>query len=110
MRTALLIRCSRYDADKIRAEAIREQRTISNYVLGIVMGALETNEPVSGHALKSANEPRTAILVRCEESEAGRIRDEAKRRDVPLNVFVLHALKQSWMQVPTLRSIAKSTS
>jgi hypothetical protein len=40
--------------------------------------------------------PRTAILVRCEAGEAERIREAARRRDMPINGFVLHALKRVW--------------
>jgi hypothetical protein len=36
-RTALLIRCSREEADKIRKAAKRERRTVSGYVLNAVL-------------------------------------------------------------------------
>jgi len=36
-RTALLIRCSREEAGKIREMAKRERRTVSGYVFNIVM-------------------------------------------------------------------------
>ena len=39
--------------------------------------------------------PRTAILVRCEEVEAERIREAARRRAVPINSFVLQSLRWS---------------
>jgi hypothetical protein len=110
MRTALLIRCTTNEAEKIRAEARNEGRTISSYVIGVSMRTLENNELVRELAVKRPHEPRTAILVRCAQSEAERIRYEVKRRGIPLNTFVLNALKQSWMKVSTLRSIAKSTS
>ena len=36
-RTALLIRCSREEAEKIREMAKRERRTVNGYVLNVVM-------------------------------------------------------------------------
>ena len=35
-RTALLVRCSREEAENIRAAAERERRTVSGYVLNVV--------------------------------------------------------------------------
>jgi hypothetical protein len=108
MRTALLIRCARPEADKIRADAIKERRTISNYVISVLLKALETDERVSNGSDRVPG-PRTAILVRCDQSEAERVRYEAKRHGVPINVFVLQALRNSW-QAPPLRSAANSSA
>ena len=43
-RTALLIHCSVEEAEKIRASAKREHRTISGHVLAIVMRQIELKE------------------------------------------------------------------
>lgn len=40
--------------------------------------------------------PRTAILVRCTVSEAEEIREAARRRELPINAFVLQGLKRVW--------------
>ena len=40
-RTALLIRCSKNEGTLISAEAQIERRTVSNYVLNVVMRAVE---------------------------------------------------------------------
>jgi len=45
-RTALLIRCSREEAELIRSEAKREHSTPSKYVLNIVTGRVERRKPV----------------------------------------------------------------
>ena len=49
-RTALLIRCSREEADRIRSAAKRERRTVSGYVLNAVMSRLLSQEKVILHA------------------------------------------------------------
>lgn len=45
-RTALLIRCSCEEADKIREMAKRERRTVSGYVLHAVMNRIALRERV----------------------------------------------------------------
>ena len=118
-RTALLIRCAVDQADRIRIEAEKERRTISAYVLGITARSIEVedrlfskmtaysrlNEIISRRALIEPG-PRTAILVRCSSDEAERIRSAARRRDVPINAFVLQSLKRAWsvqMAPPTVK-------
>ena len=108
-RTALFIRCATVEADKIRVEAEKERRTISAYVLQVVIRATELDDRLYSRKFAytplnrdpSRNQfiepgPRTAILVRCDESEARRIRDAAQRRNIPINAFVLHTLKRAW--------------
>ena len=108
-RTALLIRCTTEEADRIRIEADKQRRTISAYVLFIMARAIQLedrlfstlnrystmNQVLSRRALIAPG-PRTAILVRCETSEADRIREAARRRDIVINAFVLQALRRSW--------------
>jgi uncharacterized protein (DUF1778 family) len=43
-RTALLIRCSKDEAEKIRAAAKRERRTLSGYVLHTVLSRISNQE------------------------------------------------------------------
>jgi len=108
-RTALLIRCSKDEAERIRVEAEKQRRTISAYVLHIMsrmieiedrlFGKMDPSGPVrqvvSRKSLIGAG-PRTAILVRCSVFEAERIREAAHRRDFPINAYVLQALKRAW--------------
>jgi uncharacterized protein (DUF1778 family) len=123
-RTALLVRCSAEEAERIRIEADKQRRTISGYVLQITGRAVEieerllsrmnpysvANQIVSRKSLLGAG-PRTAILVRCSTSEADRIREAARRRDLPINAFVLMALRRSWaseLKPPTLNAASEA--
>ena len=108
-RTALLIRCSKDEAERIRVEAEKQRRTISAYVLHIMSRMIEiedrlfgkmnpyspVRQVVSRKSLIGAG-PRTAILVRCSVFEAERIREAAHRRDFSINAYVLQALKRAW--------------
>ncbi len=107
-RTALLIRCAEQEAAIIREQARIERRTVSNYVLNIVLRAVQFEENLfanSGfhdlrrlgdlHAIRAAG-PRTAILVRCSTEEAQRIRASAKQRGATISGYVLRALTRSW--------------
>jgi uncharacterized protein (DUF1778 family) len=46
-RTALLIRCSREEAEKIRQAAKRERRTVSGFVLYAVMNRIANLEKIA---------------------------------------------------------------
>ena len=46
-RTALLIHCSRGEADRIREAALRERRTISGFVLNAVMSRFQLESRIS---------------------------------------------------------------
>ena len=108
-RTALLIRCNVDEAARVRVEAERQRRTISGYILQITMRMVEiedrlfaklstfraTNQILSRRALITPG-ARTAMLVRCNIGEADRIREGARRRDLPINAFVLQALRRAW--------------
>lgn len=107
-RSALLVRCDAEEADRIRIEAHKERRTISAYVLDIAARAVAVDDhKFSKLDYNPANEVsrrrdaivsgrRTAILVRCAAREAEQIREAARRRDTPINSFVLQALKSVW--------------
>jgi hypothetical protein len=123
-RTALLIRCTVEDADRVRLEAERQRRTLSGYVLQIVLRMVEiddrlfaklnnfrtSNQFLSRRVPTSAG-ARTAILVRCSLAEGERIREAARRRDLPINAFVLQGLKRAWatqMKPPVLNAPAEA--
>jgi hypothetical protein len=88
---------------------------ISNYVLNIAVKAVAADDHLfqldhcRANALLSKRSPmmpeqRTAILVRCAVIEAERIREAARRREMRINAFILHALKSAWShQVPLHR-------
>ena len=108
-RTALLIRCSVDEAASIRDRAERDRRTVSAYVLTRLDAALQMEEllfarlsrfqefnRLSIRAPARPPGPRTAILLRCSEDEAKRIRATAERRQTTISGFVLHAIRRSW--------------
>jgi len=108
-RTALLVRCSTEQAHTIRLHAEKERRTVSGYVLNIVLRAVEVedrlfsrlnrypemNKVLSRTPLTTPG-PRTAILVRCYAIEASRIRESARRREIGISAFVMQALRRAW--------------
>jgi uncharacterized protein (DUF1778 family) len=107
-RTALLICCSEEEASTIRAQAKEQRRTLSDYVLHIVLRSVDMEERLSlrqigpGVPNRSVQKstvglpgPRTALLVRCSTAEAKRIRAAAGKRWMPISRFVLHCLKRS---------------
>ena len=117
-RTALLIRCNVDEAACVRIESEKQRRTISAYILQITLRVVEiddrlfsklsafkfTNQILSRRSLITPG-ARTAILVRCSVVEADRIRAAARRRDIPINAFVLQSLKRAWsaeMKPPVL--------
>lgn len=121
-RTALLIRCTTDEASRIRMEAEKQRRTISGYVLQILVRQIEIEDrlfakitdyrfmnQIATRKVLIPPGPRTAILVRCGTSEADRIREAARRRDVPINVFVLQALKRAWTVETNLQPAPRAT-
>lgn len=106
-RTALLISCSQEQAATIRQQAEFERRTLSAYVLRIVLRWLDLEDRLlvmqqEGGRRLSAYQPvrptgrRTTILVRCSKEEAQRLRVGAKRRSTTISWYVLHTLSLSW--------------
>jgi uncharacterized protein (DUF1778 family) len=109
-RTALLINCSQEELRRMRDFAELEHRTLSGYVLNIVMrtvafeenlftslpGFQKSNAVLTWQATRPAG-PRATMLLRCSTDEATRIRAAAKRRRATMSGFVLHALRRSWL-------------
>ena len=110
-RTALLIHCSEHEVRSIRERAALERRTVSGYVLNIVMRAVVFYEEALDR-FKGLQEfsrartfptqrapipgPRTTMLLRCSVPEADRIRLAAKTRSATISSFVLQSLRRSW--------------
>jgi hypothetical protein len=107
-RTALLINCSTAEATTIRNRSELQRRSVSGYVLNIVMRAVSFEETLSNkidnlrlpqlplHRPARLTGPRTTLLLRCSLDEARRIRSAAKRRGSTISGFVLHSLRRSW--------------
>lgn len=121
-RTALLIRCSQMEGTIIRTEAKAERRTVNNYVLNIVLNAVQIEEKLERvsairkldrtpyFAPKTEAALRTAILVRCSVAEANRIRAAARQRGTTISKYVLHTLRRSWNVKSRLFSQRAATS
>src|SRR5262245_41725550 len=103
-RTAILISCREEEAAKIRTGAAYDFRGVSAYVLNIVMRAVALDEKLLGQFLRLSPFPasirtpgrRTAVLIRCSDEQASRIRAAAKRRATTISSFVLICLSRNW--------------
>lgn len=101
-RAAFLIRCTEAEANMVRSEAKRRNRTISAYVLNVLdlcIGFEEHHVPKRSRV--EANCVRTALLIRCSSLESERIRVAARRSEVSVNSFALSCLRRSWTVNPT---------
>ena len=103
MRGALLINCSETQAARVREMAQAERRTISGYVLTIVLRAVLVEEKYFVRVSRLGPLPfrrppglRTCLLIRCSTEEAKRIRQIAKRRQMSICGYVLYCLERSW--------------
>ena len=109
-RASILINCSRAESDLIHHQARTERRTLSGYVLQVVLGHVHFEENVLAK-LQTAHRipyiapwkrpaqvagPRSTFLVRCSREESERIRAAAKRRDVSISGYVLSTLRRTW--------------
>src|SRR5215469_2477466 len=106
-RTALIISCSREQSAAIHLRAGLERRTVSGYVLRILMRWLDLEErlvsiqetsgrPLTAYQPVRVPGPRTTMLLRCSKQEAHRIKVGAKRRNTTISWFVLHSVALSW--------------
>lgn len=122
-RTAFLLRCSNPAAETIREKARQSRRSISGYVLGVLDRSLHMEEILSGRTARpndfagaSGRAPvresgaETAILVRCTDAEADRVRAAARRRDMSISAFVMHCLRRGWSVETGLSSTAAITA
>ena len=117
-RAALLLSCSKAESDRIHREALTDRRTVSGYVLKIVMDRINSEEHilqrlgVGGARLSSwarpakVEGPRVALMVRCSVEESQRVRAAAKRREITISGYVLTVIHAAW-EVQALRSRRK---
>jgi len=107
-RAALLINCAKQEAQEIRKQSKIQRRTVSGYVMNIVLRAVGYDEELfarfgrlssfgrgAGNQRKLAT-PRTTMHIHCSEGEARQIRNAAKRRETTISGFVLRSLWRSW--------------
>jgi uncharacterized protein (DUF1778 family) len=108
-RATIFINCSRKEADKIRECAKLDHRSLSSYVLNIVMRAVQFEEQQLARFRRNPElnrlprrpaarpiGPRAAFLLRCSAEEAKQIRAVANLTDRSISGFVLRTLRQSW--------------
>lgn len=98
----------------VRERAVRDRRSISGYVLDIVLRAIDFEDSLfarykhltklSGPPAERPERPRTTMLVRCSAHEARRIRVAAGRRDTTMNRYVLWTLQRAW-EIADRRSV-----
>jgi|SRR5579862_546051 len=96
--------CSQVEADLIHKQAQAQRRSITGYVLHIVLRHIETDEMVAkGQPFLAvwkqppkASGPRTTFLIRCSGEESDRIRAAAERRAITISGYVLYALRHTW--------------
>src|SRR5262249_17597215 len=130
-RTALLICCSRHEARAIRARARLQRRSVSAYVMNIVMRGVGYEEDlfaglrefrrIWGWKKLRVPGPRTTMHLHSSVREARRIRNEAKRGETSISGFVLHCMRRSWdveeaykaptkpLHAASIKSMANST-
>jgi hypothetical protein len=114
----MLIRCSKPEARRIRELAKTQRRTISGYVLSVLMRAIRLDESFARMKAVGVNDapfakvmewygldvlptgkppgPRTSMLLSCSTQEAARIRLAAKTREISISGFILHTLRSTW--------------
>ena len=106
---ALIINCSQSELDSIHVRARKDRRKLSEYVLFVVMLAVEREEKLLGHLSRyqemnsvslrqylRPSGPRKTFMIRCSEDESARIRRVAQMREMKINHFVLHSLSKHW--------------
>jgi uncharacterized protein (DUF1778 family) len=109
IRTAILIHCLKEEADQIRQLAKLDRRTVSGYVLNIVMSAVafEQRLYIRLNGFRALNQtlarrivrpmgPKTTMLLRCSAEESKKIRNAAERRETTISGFVVDCLRRCW--------------
>ena len=99
-RAAILISCLKDEADYIREQARADGRSISNYMLKVLLRWVESEErlymDLSGYGQERSfarqvllpKGPRTVILLRCSAEEGERIRRAAGRRAMQISKYI----------------------
>jgi len=115
-RTSLLIRLSHEDAARIHQEAASEHRSLSGYLLNVVVRSFVIEQRVSHGAsapmlsmqARAALGPQfkklhSSVHLRCTVEEAERIRAYSARRQLSISDFVVFSLRRLWRAREQLR-------
>jgi hypothetical protein len=119
-RRAILVSCLTEEADQIRKRARLDRRTVSGYILVILMKSVAYQEDLSsklqvpsqfdsmGNLLwkppRLPRGPRTTILLRCSAEENKRIRLAAARRVMTVSGFIRQCLRRWWQAADRVKS------
>jgi uncharacterized protein (DUF1778 family) len=122
MRPSLLIHCSQKEAQQVRKQAALQRRTVSGYVVNIVIRSVAfSDELVSSLGRRAffklnqgkrvkATAPRTALHIYCTAEEAKRIRGAASQRNMSISGYVLACLYRSWETEKSVEMMAKAVA
>jgi hypothetical protein len=110
-RTALLIRCTKEQAAKLREQALTEHRSVSGCLLHVLerslwieerwvpgLGYLSVAPQPLNQVIRSADS-RAELFLRCSLSDAKRIRKAATRRNMSISRFVIFSLERNWKAI-----------
>jgi len=109
-RTALLLRCTKPEAALIREQAAAETRSVSGCVWRMLERSLWIEEKFAA-GLRPANswrgpsrrrraaDERAAVLLRCSEEQAERVRRAAARRKMSISAFALFSIRRCWRAI-----------
>ena len=106
-RTAILLSCCREDADMVRERARLDNRTVSGYVLNIVLRSVAFEATLRGRLGRAEFDPirraeicppgpKSPMLLRCSSEQAEAIRAAAKYKRMSVSGFVRSSLRKSW--------------
>jgi len=109
-RAAILISCRKEEAEKIRELAALDHRSVSSYLLKILMPWVDFEDrlfveltryrqlerKVWFRRFALPKGPRTTIFLRCSREESQRIRNAAERRGTSISAFIRECLRRSW--------------
>jgi hypothetical protein len=116
LRTALLIRCTKEEALTLHQQARQEHRSVSGCLLHMLERSLWIEEQFGVGLSESflverarlmkrvrPRDSRTAILLRCSQDQAARIRKAAAVRKMSISGFVLFSLFRQWNAAQQVR-------
>jgi hypothetical protein len=105
-RTALLLRMTRDEAEKVRSEAAKCGENMNAYVLSVAMRAAVEDRPFFAtigsaagelhHRMPRSSDPKRALLIRCSVNEVSKIREAASRRKMTIVGFLRQSLRTTW--------------
>jgi uncharacterized protein (DUF1778 family) len=108
-RAQLPLHCTVDEANAVRRRANDEYRTVSGYILRLVMRAAHMDQrfaetlptqfgvtALRGRQNWRGTEERTRLLLRCSSNDARLIRNAAKSRDMTVSAYVFSAMRRAW--------------